>query len=89
MGRTWQLQEAKSRLSELVDEALWHGPQVITRRGLEAVVVLSFAEYTKMKKVQKKLSVFFRESPLADAQSPQPEMDLERDRSAARNDVVL
>jgi prevent-host-death family protein len=40
MARTWQLQEAKNRFSEVVEEALKEGPQVITRRGVETAVVL-------------------------------------------------
>ena len=39
-GKVWQLQDAKSRLGEVVDEAEKHGPQVIRRRGVEAAVVL-------------------------------------------------
>ena len=38
MMHMWQLQEAKNRLSEVVDEAMKGGPQVITRRGAEAVL---------------------------------------------------
>ena len=60
MIRVWQLQEAKNKLSEVVEEALAHGPQVITKRGIEAVVVLSYAEYRTMLAKQKKLSTFFR-----------------------------
>lgn len=33
MNDVWQVQEAKSRLSELLDRALSEGPQVITRHG--------------------------------------------------------
>ena len=79
MSRVWQLQEAKNKFSEVVDEALTHGPQVITKRGVEAVIVLSYAEYRTMLLNQKKLSTFFRESPLADA-----ELDLSRDTSGPR-----
>jgi len=39
MARVWQLQEAKNKFSEVVDEALKHGPQVITKRGVETVIV--------------------------------------------------
>ena len=46
---TWQLQEAKSRFSELVEETLTNGPQTVTRRGVEAVVVISLAEFKRMK----------------------------------------
>lgn len=45
---TWQLQEAKSRFSELVDRTLAEGPQLITRRGAEAVVVIAAPEFRRM-----------------------------------------
>jgi prevent-host-death family protein len=31
MARVWQIQEAKNKLSEVVEEAIQHGPQVISR----------------------------------------------------------
>lgn len=45
---TWQLQEAKSRFSEVVDLSLTEGPQLITRRGEEAVVILSAKDYRRL-----------------------------------------
>ena len=33
MSRSWQIQEAKNKLSEVIDEALENGPQILTRRG--------------------------------------------------------
>jgi antitoxin Phd len=41
MGHIWQVQEAKSRLSELMDRALSEGPQVITRHGRPVVKVVA------------------------------------------------
>jgi antitoxin Phd len=84
MARVWQLQEAKNKLSEVVEEAISHGPQVITKRGVEAVIVLSYVEYRKMILRQKPLSVFFQESPLAEET-----LDLSRDRSGLRPDIAL
>ncbi len=84
MARVWQLQEAKNKFSEVVEEAISHGPQVITKRGVEAVIVLSYAEYRKMISRQKPLSVFFQESPLAEET-----LDLSRDRSGLRPDIAL
>jgi len=78
------LQEAKNKLSEVVDEATQNGPQLITRRGVEAAVVISFADYRKMVAKQEKLTAFFRESPLVDA-----ELDLVRDTSGWRPDPAL
>ena len=84
MSRVWQLQEAKNKFSEVVEEALSHGPQLITKRGVEAVIVLSYAEYRAMLLNRKKLSTFFRESPLVDA-----ELDLTRDTSRSRDTLEL
>jgi len=44
----WQLQEAKSRFSEVVDLSLSEGPQIVTRRGEEAVVVVSVKEFRRL-----------------------------------------
>jgi antitoxin Phd len=84
MKRVWQLQEAKNKFSEVVEEALSDGPQVITKRGVEAVIVLSYSEYRKLLASQKKLSEFFRQSPLVGS-----DLDLNRDRSAVRPDIAL
>lgn len=84
MSRIWQLHEAKNRLSEVVDEALRNGPQIITRRGTEAVVVLSYTEYRRMHLARKKLSEFFQESPLAGV-----DIDLQRDQSGLRDDISI
>ena len=42
---TWQLQEAKTRLSEVIEEAHTKGPQIITRHGTERAVVLSIGDF--------------------------------------------
>ncbi len=49
MNAQWQLQEAKNRFSEVVDEALKHGPQTVTRHGREVVVIVSAEEYRRLK----------------------------------------
>jgi len=84
MMRAWQLQEAKNRFSEVVTEALKSGPQVITRRGAQVAILLSYAEYRKLVASQQKLSTFLRESPLA-----QVPLDLRRDQSNARPEPAL
>ncbi|MFH1907071.1 MAG: type II toxin-antitoxin system Phd/YefM family antitoxin [Chloroflexota bacterium] len=82
MNTMWQIQDAKNKLSEVIERALKQGPQLITRRGEKTVVVLAFSEYEKMRKSQGKLSEFFRASPLAG-------IDLTRDESLARDEVNL
>jgi prevent-host-death family protein len=48
MAKTWQLQEAKARFSKLVEEALKGEPQLVTRRGRKAVVVLDWETYARL-----------------------------------------
>lgn len=84
MKRLWQLQEAKNKFSEVVEKALSKGPQVVTRRGVETVIVLSYAEYRKLISPKKKLSEFFRQSPLVET-----DIDFSRDKSDVRPDIAL
>jgi prevent-host-death family protein len=84
MAHVWQLQEAKNKFSEVVEAALKKGPQIISRRGVETVVVLSLGEYRKTLLSRKKLSEFFKESSLAEV-----DLDLTRDKSDIRSDVEL
>lgn len=51
---TWQLQEAKAKLSEVIDSAEKKGPQIITRRGVKAAVVLPFVEWERTQKAKKR-----------------------------------
>ena len=48
MGSSWKLQEAKAKFSKLVEDALKIGPQVVTRRGEQAVVVVSVNEFEEL-----------------------------------------
>lgn len=45
---SWQLQDAKARFSEFLDAALTKGPQVVTRRGVEAAVLVPIEEWRRM-----------------------------------------
>ncbi len=82
--QVWQLQEAKNKFSQVVEQAIHEGPQVITRHGVEAVVVLSFEEYRRMLLGRQKLSEFFGQSPLAGAP-----IDWARNDDKWRGDVAL
>lgn len=78
--RSWKLQDAKARLSEVVKEATLHGPQEISLRGQAVVVVLSKQEYNEL--IEPKLSFidFMRSSPLVGTK-----LDLKRDPSLTRD----
>jgi len=41
----WSLQDAKARFSEVIDRALADGPQVVTRRGEDTVVIVAFKDF--------------------------------------------
>ena len=69
---TWQVQEAKQRLSELLRAAETE-PQVISRRGEDVAVVVDIATYRSLAGVQVELTDFLRHGPVFD--------DLELERS--------
>ena len=75
----WQLQEAKNRLSRVVDAARCGRPQTITLRGTPTAVVLSFEQYQELTRPRTPLSDFFRHSPLCNV-----ELDLERSHDVGR-----
>ena len=79
METKWQLQDAKNRFSELVEKAITLGPQTVTKRGIETVVVLSVEEYKKLTRPKSDLIDFFKSSPLHDV-----EIDLERNKDFPR-----
>lgn len=62
--RTWQIKDARANFSTLVDKALSDGPQIVTRNGKEAVVVVSIEEWTRRERRHDDLVDFFANSPL-------------------------
>lgn len=46
----WRLQDAKAQFSELVDNAMRGVPQHVTRRGKQAVVVVSEADFETLQR---------------------------------------
>lgn len=75
----WQLQEAKQRLSRVVDLALTSGPQVITRHGLDAVVVVSADEYRRLAAPPVSFKAFLDSAPRLDELNVQRSDELPRD----------
>jgi prevent-host-death family protein len=45
---SWHVQDAKARFSELLDTALKQGPQVVTRRGVEAAVLVPIEQWRRL-----------------------------------------
>jgi len=46
--KTWPVQEAKARFSEFLDACLSDGPQMVTRRGTEAAVLVPAVQWQQM-----------------------------------------
>jgi prevent-host-death family protein len=61
---TWQLQDAKARLSEVIKSAVQEGPQEVTVRGKPSAVILSVETYQAMKKQRPDFVSFMQQSPL-------------------------
>ena len=64
----WKLENAKARFSEVVRLAREQGPQRVTVRGQDAVVVLSATDYARLAPAAAKPTLFalFADSPFAD-----------------------
>ena len=56
--------EAKAKFSEIIERARSRGPQVVTRRGCKAAVVVSVEEWERKTKRTGNLAEFFAASPL-------------------------
>lgn len=81
--RTWQLQDAKARLSEVIKKASNDGPQTITMRGEPTAVVISSDEYERIKHPKGSFVDFMRKSPLFGV-----DIDLKREQTLTRDEDV-
>jgi antitoxin Phd len=45
---SWHVQDAKARFSELLDETIKKGPQIVTRRGVETAVLVPIEEWRRL-----------------------------------------
>ena len=45
---TWAVQDAKARFSEFLEACLSEGPQLVTKRGAEAAVLIPVQEWRRM-----------------------------------------
>jgi prevent-host-death family protein len=61
----WQVQDAKARFSELLDAAREKGPQIVTRRGVEEVVLIRVEEWRRLQRSARPglLEVLLRPGP--------------------------
>ena len=78
--RTWQLQDAKARFSELVREAEGGQAQVVSKHGVPSVVVLDVATYERLTAPGRSLVDVLLAAPRFE----HGELDLNRDPSPPR-----
>jgi prevent-host-death family protein len=78
--RTWSLQDAKNRFSEVI-EAAQRKPQTVTKHGKPAVVVVAADEYDRLCKLQQLKAPSFAEM-LA---MPQGDVEFERLKATPRD----
>ena len=47
--KAWSVQDAQARFSKLLDACVSQGPQLVTRRGAETAVLVSVAEWQRLR----------------------------------------
>jgi prevent-host-death family protein len=78
--QSWQMQEAKAKISELVKRAQVEGPQEITMHGKSVAVLISRETFDRLCQHGDSLAAFMQRSPLRGLD----ELDFERDPSVTR-----
>ena len=75
---TWQVQEAKTRLSEVIERARTEGPQMITRHGAARAVLISIEDYRALVAHKPDFKAHLLGGPKVD------DFTIERDRDTGR-----
>lgn len=79
-GNKWQIKDAGTYLTQVVDHALHEGPQTIILKGKRIAVVISAKEFQKLSSSSHvSLVEFFKKSPLYGV-----DLDLERSKEPPR-----
>ena len=78
MNRTWQLQEAKSKFSEVINNAEMGDIQIVTKRGRDCVAIIPIEQYKKVFERNETLRDFFNKAPKFD-------LDITRSKDTGRD----
>ena len=70
--RRWPVQDAKARFSELLEASLSEGPQIVTRRGVEAAVLVPVDRWRQLEQAARPRlkDLLLAESPRAEIPVP-------------------
>lgn len=83
--KTWQVQEAKSRFSELLRASVEEGPQIVSHHGKPAAVVVPIAQWQRLQQQRPRSLKALLLAPEARGELPLPE----RGRLRRRNPPPL
>jgi prevent-host-death family protein len=69
---SWSVQDAKARFSELLDSCLKDGPQVVTKRGTEAAVLVPVEDWHRLQRAARPTlkELLLAETPRTDIPLP-------------------
>ena len=76
---TWQVQDAKAHLSDVIERARSEGPQTITRHGRERAVVLSIEDYRALAAQKPDFKAYLLGGPKVENFMVERDRDLGRD----------
>jgi antitoxin Phd len=48
--KSWPVQDAKARFSELLETCLKEGPQIVTKRGVDAAVLMPVGDWRRLQR---------------------------------------
>jgi antitoxin Phd len=65
---SWQVQDAKARFSEMLDTCLLKGPQVVSKRGIDAAVLVPIEQWRRLQSSRPSLKQLLL--------APEPRLDL-------------
>jgi len=75
---TWEFWEVEKKFTKIVQNAMKYGPQLITKEGVETVVIISKREYNELINDCNELTNILRAAPKVD-------MNPDRDQDTIRN----
>jgi prevent-host-death family protein len=75
----WQVQDAKTQFSELMERARSEGPQTISRHGAERAVLLAIEDYRKLTTPHSDFKAHLLGGPKVDEFEIERDLDMGRD----------
>ena len=81
--RTWPVQDAKARFSELLDRCLSEGPQLVTKRGADAAVLVPVEDWQRLQEAARPSLKDLLLAPGVREDMPMPERGRLRRRAPA------